>query len=150
MKKFALAAIAGATLAFVAPQAANAQDAWPVEPGDYVEMSMIKVDDGHSLEYATYLADQYRKSQDFAKSQGWIDGYQIWVNQYPREGEPDVYLITWFPHFVDNDEGKARAKAYQDYMKMTVQDMQAGSAKRSEYRHAAGDMLFRVMKWKAK
>ena len=28
----------------------------------------------------TYLAGNYRKSQDFAKAQGWITGYEILTN----------------------------------------------------------------------
>ena len=41
-------AIAAAALAFAAP-VAQAQE-WPVNPGDYVEVSMITVDDGHDLD----------------------------------------------------------------------------------------------------
>jgi len=148
MKTFGLlCAAAAATLAFAAPQTALAAGEWPVVPGDYVDVGMIKVDDGHALDYANFLADGWRKSQDFAKSQGWIDNYEIWVNQYPREGEANVYLITWFPKFADAAEEMKRNDAYMAYMKKTEAQMQAESGKRAEYRHQIGGMLFQVQKW---
>ncbi len=101
MKAFRCAALAAAslTLAFAAP--AMADDPWPVESGDYVEVSMIAVDDGADLQYMNHLAGQWRKGQDFAKAQGWISGYEILANQNKRPGEPDYYLITRFPRFAD-------------------------------------------------
>ena len=55
MRMIYRAAIAAAslTLAFATP--AFADDAYPVEPGDYVDVSMISIDDGHDLEYLTFL-----------------------------------------------------------------------------------------------
>ena len=35
---------------------------------------MIKIADGGEMDYANYLADKWRKSQEFAKSKGWITG----------------------------------------------------------------------------
>ena len=145
MKKIALTALAAATFAFAAPAAA--QSAWPVDPGDYVEMGMIKVDDGHGLDYANYLADGWRKAQDFAKAQGWITDYQIWTNVNPRDGEADVYLVTWFPDFADAAEDLRRNDAYLAHMKKTETQLQAESGKRATYRKQMGSMLFRMQKW---
>lgn len=142
-----LCAAASAALAFGVPTSASAQSEWPVDPGDYVELSMIKVDDGHALDYANYLSAGWRKAQDFAKQQGWITDYQIWVNQYGRDDEADVYLVTWFPTFADAKEDMRREKLYSDHMKQTAAQMQAASGKRAEYRHLSGSMLFRVQNW---
>ncbi len=143
LKTWMFTAVAAAGLAFTAPQAASAQSAWPVTSGDYVEVGMIKVDDGHSLEYMNHLASAWRKSQDFAKAQGWISGYQIWWNSHPRDGEADVYLITWFPRMTTPAEEDAREAVYTKHMAMTEAEMQAASGKRSEYRKQVGSMLLR-------
>ena len=143
-----LGAVIAVTMAFASPHSALAADEWPLEPGNYVDMSMIKVDDGHGLDYANYLAAGWRKTQDFAKSQGWITDYQIWVNEYPREGEANIYLVTWFPKFADSAEEKKRDDAYKAFMQKSEAEMQAESGKRAEYRHLSGGMLFRSMKWK--
>jgi hypothetical protein len=127
-----------------------ADDPWPNEPGDYVNVAMIKVDDGHDLHYMQYLAGQYRKSQDFAKAQGWITDYEILINVNPRPGEPDYYLITRFPRFADPAEQKKRDEAYDAHMKLTTAELQAGSAERAKYRTSLGSQLLRALKWKTK
>lgn len=143
-----IVAAAAASLALAVPQGAMAQSEWPVVPNGHVEIGMISVDDGHSLDYANYLADGYRKSQDFAKAQGWIKDYQIWVNANPRKGEPDIWLVTWFDEFADAEESERRSKAFMDHMKKTEKQLQAESGQRATYRHQDGSMLFNVVKWR--
>jgi len=137
----------GLALGAAAPQAAMAASEWPLDPGDYVEISTIKIDDGHMLDYANHLAGDWRKSQDFSKAQGWITDYQIWMNEYPRAGEPDIYLVTWVPKFATPAEEMKRDEAYKAYMKTTEAAMQAASGKRDEYRHLSGSMLMKNLVW---
>lgn len=54
---------------------------WPMVPGDYWDVSAIEVADGSGLAYATFLADRWRKNQEFAKSQGWIKSYHVLSNE---------------------------------------------------------------------
>jgi hypothetical protein len=138
-------AIAAAALAFAAP-VAQAQE-WPLNPGDFVSVSMITVDDGHDLEYANHLAGQWRKSQDYAKAQGWITNYQIWTNEFARDGEADIWLVSWFPTFADPNEVLRREKAFNDYMKTTAARQEAESGKRATYRKLSGSMLLRNNVW---
>ena len=93
MKKIIMAALGAATFAFAVP--AVAQEL-PVTSGDYWDVGAISVDDGHFPDYVDFLAGEYRKRNDFAKSKGWIKGYRILSNVNPRDGEPDIYLITIF------------------------------------------------------
>ena len=147
MTKFSMTVMGAVALALAVPHAAVAQSAYPVDPADYVEMGMIKIDDGHDLEYANYLAQGWRKSQDYAKQQGWISDYQIWANNNARDGEADIYLVTWFPAFADAAEGLRRNKLFLEHMKSTEAQMQAESGKRATYRKQMGSMLFRQLKW---
>jgi len=48
-----LAALGAVCLGFAGPNLALAAGEWPLDSGNYVEVSMIKVDDGHALDYAT-------------------------------------------------------------------------------------------------
>lgn len=150
MRVMLKAAVAAATLSFACATPALADDPWPTEDGDYVQVSMVSVNDGHDLEYMNHLAGQWRKGQDFAKSQGWISGYEILVNSNKRPGEPDYYLVTRFPRFVDKAEAKKRADAYEAHMKQTVSELQAGSAARSKYRTLMGTQLMQALVWKGK
>lgn len=138
-------AIAAAALAFAAP-VAQAQE-WPLNPGDFVSVSMITVDDGHDLDYANHLAGQWRKSQDYAKAQGWITNYQIWTNEFARDGEADIWLVAWFPTFADPNEVLRREKAFNDYMQTTAAKQEAESGKRATYRKLSGSVLLRNNVW---
>lgn len=145
MKSVRFAAAAAIALAFASP--AIAQE-YPVVAGEYVSMSMISVDDGHDLDYAKHLAGLWRKGQDFAVKQGWINSYEILTNENRRAGEPDYYLITRFSKFPDAAEEDKREAAYNAYMATTTAQMEAGSAERSKYRKQMGSMLLRSWKWR--
>jgi hypothetical protein len=137
---------ASVALAFATP--ALAQNEWPYEPGNYVEVSGIEVDDGHSLEYAKHLSGLWRKGQDFARAQGWITGYEILENVHPRNGEPDIYLLSRFTQFPTKEEGDRRDAAYRAHMRQTEAQMQAGSGERAKYRRNLSTLLLREMVWK--
>ncbi len=142
------AAIMAATLSLAFAMPAIAQDAWPMESGDYVEVSGIEIDDGHELEYAQFLASSWKRNQEFAKAQGWITGYEVLTNENARKGEPDLYLVVRFANFVDKAEEEKRAKAYRAFAARTITQLQAESAGRANYRHGAGTMLLRQQTFK--
>ena len=144
MRSIRFAALAAVALAFAAP--VQAQE-WPLNPGDFVSVSMITVDDGHDLEYANHLAGTWRKSQDHAKQQGWITNYQVWTNEFARDGEADIWLVAWFPNFADPNEVLRREKLFNDYMATTAAAQEAASGKRATYRKLSGSMLMRNNVW---
>ncbi len=143
-----LAPLLAATMAFACPQLAMAQDEWPVVGAEYVEVSGIEIDDGHGLDYANHLAGMWRKGQDFAMEQGWITGYEVLVNSFPRKGEPDVYLLTRWTEWETPEEEERRAAAYRAHMAMTESQMQEASSQRADYRTVASSMLLRSMKFR--
>ena len=148
MKIVRCAAIAAVSLclAFAAP--VQAQDSYPLEDGDFVEISSIQIDDGHSLAYAQHVAGMWRKGQDFAKAQGWITSYEVMGNMYPRRGEPDVYLIVRFANFATAAENVKRDAAYRAHMQRTIAQMESESGDRAKYRKLAGSMLLRELRFK--
>lgn len=140
------AAFAAATL-LVAPVIAHADD-YPLKPGDYVEVTSVTVDDGHSLDYAKFLAGFWKDQEEFAKSQGWITGYEILANVDKRPGEPDLYLVERFASFPTAAEDEARNKAYRDHMQKTIAQLDTESGQRATYRHVIGSALLRVMSFR--
>ncbi|MFM5948866.1 MAG: hypothetical protein ACKOPM_06505 [Novosphingobium sp.] len=144
MKMIRRAAILAASLsfAFATPIAAQSD---PFVGGDYVEVSSITVDDGHYLDYATFLADTWRKRQEFAKQKGWITGYEVLANVNKRPGEPDLILVVRFPSMPTGAEGDKRDEAMRSFVQQTDVQMQAASSDRAKFRHVIGSQLWQVM-----
>jgi hypothetical protein len=119
---------------------------FPLVAGDYAEVGGIYVKDGGTLKYATHLAGMWKKNQDFAKSQGWITDYKIYINENPRDGEPNVYLMTTFASLPDAAETARRDKVYEAWIKNTIAEREAESGNRAEYRTVKSSMLLREYK----
>jgi hypothetical protein len=140
---YAAALIGGVMLAMSLPAAA--QDEYPYKEGSYWQVTGIHVKDGAALKYANHLATKWNSSMAFGKQQGWMKDYYVLANEYPREGEPDLYLVTVFDQMPDAAESERRGKAWREYMKATIQQLDKESGDRAEYRTIGGDMLLREM-----
>jgi hypothetical protein len=138
MKKTMLATLGVATMLFAVPAAA--QDI-PLVNGNFWNVTEISIDDGHFSSYADYLADEWRKQQDFAKSKGWIKDYYILGNTSKRVGEPDLYLVQVFDHMTTPAEDITREKEMNAFMARTTRQGEAGSGTRAKYRKVGGSML---------
>jgi hypothetical protein len=144
MYKVVIAALGAAAL--VVPSMATAQEL-PLKTGEFWDVSSITVDDGHMGDYSDFLAGEFRKRNEFAKSKGWIKGYHILSNTNPRDGEPDLYLVTIFDHVTTPAEDIAREKEANAFLAQTTRQGMAGSAHRATFRHLKGDMLLQEMIW---
>lgn len=122
------------------PTAATAQE-FPLVGGQYSDITGITVKDGGGLAYASYLADQWVKNQEFAKSQGWITDYRIYANVNGRDGEPDLYLVVTYPSVPDAAEGERRSAAYRAWAKKTETQLAAENGNRAEFRTVRGSMM---------
>jgi hypothetical protein len=145
MSKMLLAALGAATMALGVPAAA--QDI-PLMNGNYWNVTEVTIDDGHFSTYADYLAGEYRKQQDFAKSKGWIKDYYILANGNKRVGEPDLYLVQVFDHMTTPAEDLAREKEINAFSQQTTRQGEAGSGNRAKYRHIGGTMLLQEQIYK--
>jgi hypothetical protein len=147
MRKSMLAALVAAPFMLSVATPAAGQNS-PFTPGDYEDVGMIDVSDGGGYEYAMFLANTWRKNQEFAKSKGWITGYQVLANVHARPGEPDIYLVTSFTTLPDAAEEEKRATAYREFMKQTDAQLEAASGDRAKYRTVMGSFLLRQLKFK--
>ncbi|RYD85257.1 MAG: hypothetical protein EOP61_39085 [Sphingomonadales bacterium] len=145
MKKYGLAALGAVTLALAAPQMAMAQDS-PFTGGDYVEVTGVTVDDGHFMDYATFLTGYYKDQEEYAKKQGWQTSWEILANVFKRAGEPDLYLVRRYRDIPDGAEGEKRAAKIRAEVKMSDAQMEAQSGDRAKFRHVMGTQLLQVLK----
>src|SRR3982751_2684362 len=144
MRKYLLAAVGAATIALGV--AASAQEL-AVKSGEFWDVAAISVDDGHFPDYVDFLAGEFRKRNDFAISKGWIKGYHIFSNVNPRDGEPDLYLVTVFDHQTTPAEDIQREKEMNAFMAQTTRQSAAGSGHRAQYRKLKGDMILQELTW---
>jgi len=120
-------------------------DEWPLVQGNYWDVSGIEIKDGGGLKYATFLANEWRENQEFAKSKGWIKSYMVLANAYPRKGEPDLYLITVTDSVVSGAESEKRQAEYMEWRKKTIVQMQSESGNRAEFREVTSNSLLQEL-----
>lgn len=120
----------------------------PFNYGDLTDVTGIDILDGGGMEYSNYLAKEWRRSQDFAKTQGWISDYKVFSNMYPREGEPDLYLMVTYAKMPDAAESMRRDEAYRAYMKKNDTQMATESGNRGKFRKVTSQMLLGEMKFR--
>jgi len=146
MKSVRLAAIAAIGLALSAVPALAQND--PFTGGEYMSVTGVSIDDGHYLDYASFLSGFYKAQEDYAVKQGWQTSWEILSNVNPRKGEPDLYLIRRFKSMPDGAEGERRAQMIRDNVKQSDAQMEAASGDRAKFRHVEGTTLLQVLKLK--
>ena len=143
MKDIIRIAVAAFALMFLS--AGATADEWPLKGGDYWSVGSITIKDGGSWKYANWLATEWRKNVEFAKSKGWIKDYMIIANVYPRAGEPDLYLIRVHESIPNAAEGRKRNEEYQEWAKKTNEKMVEESGNRAEYREQTSSSLLQQL-----
>jgi len=144
MNSIRLAAFAAAATFSFGAASALAQSS-PFVAGDYVEVTGITVDEGHSLDYQNWLTTYAAKQAAYSRSQGWMISTEFLANVNRRKGEPDLYIVRRYKSLPDAAEGERRAKMMNDYMKTTDAQQDASAGDRAKYRHVEGSQLLQVM-----
>lgn len=121
---------------------------WPLSSGDYWEVTGIDIKDGGGWKYANWLANEWRKDLEFAKSKGWIKDYMVLSNVHNRSDEPDLYLIRVREDVPSGAVGEKRGQEYREWQKKSIEKMVAESGNRAEYRTVMSTSLLQVMKFR--
>lgn len=114
-----------------------------VKPGDQWTAARIDVEEGQYENYMDYLTKTWIPNQEFAKSQGWISGYHVLDSTNPRDGEPDIILITRFTDTPSVAEMERRNKIVNERMKSDDHGQDAASGQRNKMRKLMGSVLYR-------
>lgn len=141
-------AIAGLTVSSFAMMNSAIADEWPLKGGDYWEVTGIDIADGGGWKYANWLATEWRKNLEFAKSKGWIKDYMIIANVHNRSDEPDLYLIRVVENVPSAVVNEKRQKEYQAWAEKSIETMVGESGNRAEYRTVMSSSLLQVMSFR--
>jgi hypothetical protein len=144
MRTLLLAAALAAGSVVLAPAAATGQ-ALPYTPGNYWSVQGIYVEPGQFENYMDYIADRYRRNQEFAKSQGWITGYRILVNVNRRMDEPSMYLITEFADMPNAKEQVERDAIVERNLRETARQAEQSSGQRVSMRKLGSNTLLQEL-----
>lgn len=144
----AFAVAAATAVSMMLATGVMADDEWPMVGGDYWEVTAIDIKDGGSWTYANWLATEWRKSSEYAKSKGWIKDYMILSNVHGRKGEADLYIVRVVEDVPSGAEGEKRQKEYAAWVKKSNEKMVAESGNRAEYREVMSSSLLQVLSFR--
>lgn len=139
MRSFILGA---AALALLVTTPAVAQQSSGKPAGLWIA-ARVDVEEGQYENYMDYLTRTWIPNQEFAKAQGWITDYHVLDSTNPRDGEPDIVLITRFADHPSVAEMERRNKIMNDRMKSDDHGQDAASGQRNKMRRLMGSVLYR-------
>ena len=105
----------------------------------------INVLEGQMQNYMDYLTKTWMANQDFAKSQGWLLEYHVLQSVNPRDGEPNIILITRYNDFPSAEESERRNDIMNKRMNQDAHSAAASSGARNSMRELMGSALYREM-----
>ena len=139
MRKF-LIGIAAA--AMVATTSASAQQS-AMKDGALWTAARIAVEEGQMENYMDYLAKTWTANQDYAKAQGWLLDYHVLQSVNPRDGEPNIILITTYADMPSAAEADRRSEIINKRMSQDDHSANAASGQRNAMRKLQGSILYR-------
>lgn len=148
MQKLVLAAALAAlplSFAFHAPAHAQASS---YTPGSFWDVTGVKFKDGGGEKYLDWLSTNWKKQQEFAKSKGWIEDYMVVANAYPRNGEPDLWLMVKYKSVPDAAEQIRRNAAMEAFLKLDPHQADAASGERGAIRTIQESLMLQELKLK--
>jgi hypothetical protein len=148
MKKLIVAAALAALPLSFALQAPAFAQASSYTPGSFWDVTGIKFKDGGGEKYLDWLSSDWKKQQDFAKSKGWIEDYMVVANAYPRDGEPDLWLMIKYKSVPDAAEQVRRNAAMEAFLKQDPHQADAASGQRGAMRTIKESLMLQELKLK--
>lgn len=142
MRKYLIGAAFLAAIVTTTPAVAQQSS---YKAGDLWVAARIDVEDGQFENYMDWLNKVWVPNQEFAKSQGWINGYHILNNVNYRDGEPDLILITHFANLPSVAEGERRDAIMNQRMSQDDHSADAASGQRTKMRKQMGSTLYREL-----
>lgn len=142
MKKLMIGA---AALLFVSLSAPVAAQQSSMKPGPMWVAARIAVEDGQMPHYMDYLTKTWMANQEFAKSQGWLLEYHVLQSVNPRDGEPNIILLTSFADMPSAAEAERRGDILNKRQNLDDYRAAAASGGRNKMRRQMGSVLYREM-----
>lgn len=134
---------AAALAMVVATPAASQQSS--MKGGPLWTAARIDVEDGQMERYMDYLTKTWMANQEYAKSQGWLLDYHVLQSINPRDGEPNIILITSYNDFPSAAEAERRDNILNQRMQLDDHSADAASGQRRAMRKLMGSVMYREM-----
>lgn len=116
-----------------------------MKPGALWTAARIEVADGQMQNYLDWLSKTWISNQEFAKSQGWLLEYHILSSLNPRDGEPNIVLITRFNDFPSAAEVERRNELMARHTGQDAHQAAVASGERNSMRKQMGSVLYREL-----
>ena len=142
MRKFIIGAAASAILFGAGPALAQQST---MKPGAMWTAGRIMVEDGQMQNYMNYLTKTWMANQDYSKKQGWLLDYHILQSTNPRDGEPNIVLISRFRDMPTAAESERRNEILDKRLNQDAHSAAAASGARNSMRKQMGSVLYREM-----
>ena len=136
--------IGAAALAAAMSAPAVAQQS-SMKPGAMWTAGRIAVEEGQMQNYMDYLTKTWMANQEYSKSQGWLLDYHVLQSVNPRDGEPNIVLITRFADMPTAAEADRRSDILNKRMSQDDHAAAAASGQRNKMRNLMGSVLYREM-----
>lgn len=137
------AAILLAALALAAAPAQAASEGPSYEKGPVWDFGQVKTVDGHFDDYMKWLAGPWKAQQEAMKKAGLIVSYKVLLVTDPREGEPDIILVTEYANMAAFDVSTTEEYRIGASIWGALSKANQEQAARSSIRTILGDMLTR-------
>lgn len=142
MRKFLIGAAALALAAMSSPISAQQSS---MKPAGLWYAARIAVEEGQMQNYMDYLTSTWMANQEYAKSQGWLLDYNVLMSVNPRDGEPNIILITRFADMPSAAEAERRNNILYRRFNQDERSATAASGDRNKMRRLMGSVLYREM-----
>ena len=142
MRKYVIGAAALAMIVGAGPALAQQSS---MKPGAMWTAARIEVADGQMQNYMDYLTRTWMANQDYAKSQGWLLDYHVLQSINPRDGEPNIILISRFKDMPSAAESERRNMLIEKRMQQDAHTADSASGARNTMRKLQGSVLYREM-----
>ncbi len=117
-------------------------------PGTVWNFTNIQIEPGQFENYMDFLANTWKKSNEFGKREGNVVSYHVFQVNNPRKGEPDLVLAVETKDYMTNAEQLALQKKYEEFMAMDTRKMDTAGGERKVMRKLAGSMELQELKLK--
>ncbi len=142
MRNLLIGAAALAAAIMSAPAVAQQSS---MKPGAMWTAGRIAVEDGQMQNYMDYLTKTWMSAQEYSKSQGWLLDYHVLQSINPRDGEPNIVLLTRFADMPTAAEAERRSGILNKHIGLDDHAAAAASGDRNKMRKQLGSVLYREM-----
>jgi hypothetical protein len=121
----------------------------PYTEGPVTIVSSVKTVDGQFENYMNFLAQNWRRVMEEAKTAGIVSDYHVYGAQAHNPNEPDLYLVVTYPNMAAFDGMTEKMEPIMaKVMKMNYMQADEASGKRTVMRTLMGEMMVRELVFK--